>query len=79
MDPPPQAHSDVRVVDLLSGNALYDAELAHRVDARHLARLTRDTNKLPGAEVTFDQLTEPTPTQRKAFELLGIPISVRIV
>ena len=45
----------------------------------HLATLTRNTNKLAGTEVTFDQLTEPTPTQRKAFELLGIPISVRIV
>ena len=45
----------------------------------HLATLTRNTNKVAGTEVTFDQLTEPTPTQRKAFELLGIPIPLRIV
>jgi transposase len=45
----------------------------------HLATLTRNTNKVAGTEVTFDQLTEPTPTQQKAFELLGIPIPVRIV
>src|SRR5579875_1247088 len=44
----------------------------------HLATLTRNTNKVAGTEVTFDQLTEPTPTQRKAFELLGIPIPLRI-
>jgi hypothetical protein len=45
----------------------------------HLATLTRNTNKVRGTDVTFDQLTEATPTQQKAFELLGIPISVRIV
>jgi len=45
----------------------------------HLATLTRNTNKVAGTEVTFDQLTEPPPTQRKAFELLGIPIPLRIV
>ncbi len=45
----------------------------------HLATLTCNTNKVAGTEVTFDQLTEPTPTQQKAFELLGIPIPVRIV
>ncbi len=45
----------------------------------HLTTLTRNTNKVPGTEVAFDQLTEPTHTQRKAFELLGIPIPLRIV
>ena len=49
---------------------------ARRLD--HLATLTRNTNKVAGTEVTFDQLTEATPTQRKAFELLGIPIPLRI-
>ena len=45
----------------------------------HLATLTRNTNEVRGTDATFDQLTEPTSTQQKAFELLGIPISVRIV
>ena len=45
----------------------------------HLATLTRNTNKVPGTEVAFDQLTEPTHTQRKAFELLEIPIPLRIM
>jgi hypothetical protein len=45
----------------------------------HLATLTRNTNKVAGTEVTFEQLTEPTPTQPRAFELLGIPIPLRIM
>jgi len=45
----------------------------------HLATLTRNTNKVAGTEVSFDQLTEATPTQRRAFELLGIPIPLRIM
>ena len=45
----------------------------------HLATLTRNTNKVPGTEVAFDQLTEPTHTQRKSFELLEIPIPLHIM
>jgi len=45
----------------------------------HLATLTRSTNEVAGTEVTFEQLTEATPTQRRAFELLGIPIPLRIM
>ncbi len=45
----------------------------------HLATLTRNTNKVAGTEVSFDQLTEPTPVQAKAFELLGIGIPRRIM
>ncbi|MDA8317720.1 MAG: IS1634 family transposase [Actinomycetota bacterium] len=44
----------------------------------HLATLTRNTCRVPGTEVTFEQLAEPTPTQRKAFELLGVSIPRRI-
>jgi len=45
----------------------------------HLATLTRNTKRVAGSEVAFDQLTEPTPTQRQAFELLGTPIPLRIM
>jgi len=44
----------------------------------HFATLTRNTNRLADSDVSFDQLTEPTPVQRAAFELLGVPIPVRI-
>jgi transposase len=44
----------------------------------HLATLTRNTILLPAqAGVTFERLTEPTPLQRRAFELLGAPIPLR--
>jgi hypothetical protein len=42
----------------------------------HLATLTRNRTHTTGAE--FDQLTEPTPTQRRTFELLGIPIPITL-
>ena len=44
----------------------------------HLATLTRNTHSVAGSGVCFDQLTEPTPVQRRAFELLGVPIPLRI-
>ncbi len=45
----------------------------------HVATLTRNTNQVAGTDVTFDQLTMPTRVQAKAFELLGIPIPLRIM
>jgi transposase len=45
----------------------------------HLATLTRNTIKVVGTEAAFDQLTEATPTQKKAFELLGVPIRIGIM
>ena len=47
--------------------------------ARPPSALPRTTNDVPGAEVAFDQLTEPTHTPRKAFELLETPIPLRIM
>jgi hypothetical protein len=42
----------------------------------HLATLTRNHIHINGTE--FDQLTEPTPTQRRTFELLGTPIPITL-
>jgi hypothetical protein len=42
----------------------------------HLATLTRNRIHIAGTE--FDQLTEPTPTQRRAFELLDTPIPITL-
>jgi hypothetical protein len=43
----------------------------------HLATLTRNTVTL--GPVTFDKITEPTPTQHRAFELIGasIPLTLK--
>jgi len=42
----------------------------------HLATLTRNTITLDQA--TFDKITTPTPTQRRAFELIGAPIPLSL-
>ncbi len=44
----------------------------------HLGTLTRNTCQVPGTTVTFERLAEPTPTQRKAFELIDAPIPLRL-
>ena len=40
--PPPTAHFEVRVSDLKSGNAFYDAELLRRIDARRFPKVALD-------------------------------------
>jgi len=45
----------------------------------HLKTLTRSTCRIAGTGVTFDKLSEPTPTQRKVFELIGKPIPLRLM
>jgi DDE family transposase len=42
----------------------------------HLATLTRNTITL--ANHTFDKITQPTPTQHRAFQLLGTPIPLTL-
>jgi len=44
----------------------------------HLKTLTRSTCYITGTGVTFDKLAEPTPTQRRVFELIGTPIPLRL-
>ncbi|MGH9293246.1 MAG: IS1634 family transposase [Acidimicrobiales bacterium] len=44
----------------------------------HLGTLTRNTCKVPGTTVTFERLAEPTETQRRAFELIDIPVPLRL-
>jgi len=40
----------------------------------HLATLTRNHIHIPGTDTGFDQLTTPTDTQRRAFDLIGAAI-----
>jgi hypothetical protein len=44
----------------------------------HLATLTRNQVRFAGAPATVLMLTEPTSTQRDAFELLGVPIPLTL-
>jgi hypothetical protein len=40
----------------------------------HLGTLTRNQIRYPGTNIEIDQLTDPTPIQRRAFDLIGAPI-----
>jgi hypothetical protein len=44
----------------------------------HLATLTRNQVRYTGTQATIAMLTEPTPVQRHAFELIGIPIPLTL-
>jgi hypothetical protein len=68
-----------------------DAKAAHKHDAtgnplhsftgllKHLATLTRNQIHYHHTNITIDTLTEPTPTQRRAFDLIGATIPLTIV
>ena len=57
-----------------------EGEHAHSLQTllAHLATLTRNRVRFADIEVTVDQLAQPTPLQRRAFELLECPIPLRI-
>ena len=44
----------------------------------HLATLTRNQVRFTGTAVTMPMLTEPTSTQREAFDLIGAPIPLTL-
>jgi hypothetical protein len=44
----------------------------------HLATLTRNQVRFAGATATVSMLTEPTSTQREAFQLIGAPIPLNL-
>ena len=44
----------------------------------HLATLTRDRIRYHDTDIEIDKLTDPTPTQRRAFELIDSPIPLTI-
>jgi hypothetical protein len=44
----------------------------------HLATLPRNQVRFAGTQVTVPMLTEPTSTQREAFELIGVPIPLTL-
>ena len=44
----------------------------------HLATLTRNQVRFAGTTATVPVLTEPTSTQREAFDLIGVPIPLTL-
>ena len=45
----------------------------------HLKTLTRSTCRIAGSDMTFDKLSEPTPTQRRVFDLIAKPIPLHLM
>jgi hypothetical protein len=45
----------------------------------HLATLTRNQVRFAGTQATVPMLTEPTSTQRQAFDLIGVPVPVTLM
>ena len=87
-DEAPPGRTDPVLPAMRSASAATKASTRRRADGQelrpfqglldHLATLTRNTHRIAGSEVAFDQLSEPTPTQQKAFELLELPIPLRL-
>ena len=77
--PAPRSAS-ARQKDATNKNA-EDAEVrGFRELLEHLGTLTRNTMRVAGGEgVTFELLATPTPTQRRVFELLGVPVPRTLV
>ena len=77
--PAPRSAS-ARQKDATNKNA-EDAEVrGFRELLEHLGTLTRNTMRVVGGEgVTFELLATPTPTQRRVFELLGVPVPRTLV
>ena len=63
---PPQTHPDGTA--LRSFRGLLD----------HLATLTRDRIRYQHSHIEIDKLTDPTPDQRRAFDLINSPIPLTI-
>lgn len=57
-----------------------DGHDVHSLDTLldHLATLTRDRVRFPNSDIETDKLTQPTPSQRRAFELLNTTIPLTI-
>ena len=46
---------------------------------KHLATLTRNACRIADTPVSFDRLADPTPTQRRVFQLIDAPLPLRLM
>ena len=69
-----------RKKDATKKNADGESLRGYRELIDHLGTLTRNHLRVvAGAGVEFELLATPTPTQRRAFELLGVPVPKKLV
>ena len=65
-------HFEVTITD----TSLTVARPQDRIE--HLATLPRNQVRFAGATADVPMLTEPTSTQREAFDLIGVPIPLTL-
>jgi hypothetical protein len=53
-----------------------DVVMSFRSLLVELDTVTRSTCRVTGAAATFQKTSTPTPTQRRAFELIGVKVPV---
>ncbi|WP_239656211.1 IS1634 family transposase [Mycobacterium riyadhense] len=70
----PAAHAKASTKHDAAGNPVR----SFRDLLNHLATLTRDRIRYHQTNIEIDKLTEPTPTQRRAFDLIDAPIPLTI-
>jgi hypothetical protein len=81
LDPVGEAHpsTSAKAKAATKRNGTGEPVQSYQSLVEHLKTLTRSTCRIAGTGVTFDKLSEPTPTQRKVFELIGKPIPLRLM
>lgn len=80
-DPVAKAQRSQAATTKASRRRTADGEAAHSFASllSHLATLTRDTISFHDPDgVTVEKLATPTPTQRRAFELISSPVPLRL-
>lgn len=81
IDPVAKAERSAHAKNKASRRTLGDGQPVHSFATLidHLATLSRDDITFPGNKnISMNKLAEPTPTQRRAFELLNAPIPLRL-
>ena len=77
---PASASKSARKKAAAKKNAQGQEVRAFRELLEHLGTLTRNRMRVASSpEVEFDLVATPTPTQRRVFELLGVPVPKRLV
>ena len=77
---PAQRSAAARKKDATKKNADGESLRGYRELIEHLGTLTRNRmHVVAGVGVEFDLVATPTPTQRRAFELLGVPVPKKLL
>lgn len=72
------ARRSAAALDKAHSQRLADGNVVHsfRSLLAELATLTKNTVRLPNSSATFEKLTNPTPLQNRALQLLGLSVSL---